>query len=965
MNRQTDYHSGLDDNILNPLKITILDFNRFFIRDFLQRINIIPYYFKYYHFLFHFKLINLLFYLIYHMKKIILATILIYPLVLLAQSIGVYDLRTEQLSNPIGLDIQKPRFSWKIMSDQKSTVQTAFEIIVATTPDFNKKSIVWNTKISTDQSVYNVYSGNRLLSNTSYFWKLTVWDNHGNTATESAFWHTGLLNNEWTAKWIAATAPGDTSHEAFPSPMFRKEFNISKDIKSATLFISSKGLYEAHINGKKVGDDYLTPGWTSYKNRTQYQAYDITQMIKKGPNAIGAILGKGWFKGEVGWVKNAGIYGTDLGLIAQLEITLSNGSKQTVNSDGSWTYSYGPILNSEIYHGEYFDARKIKEGWSASGFSEIWPSVKLLSDNTSNLIGSYSNPVRKHERIKPIELIITPEHDTVIDFGQNMVGWVSVKASGKAGTVITISHAEVLDKFGNFYIENLRRAKETNTYILRGVGEEIFEPHFTFQGFRYIKVQGYPGNLALDKFEGVALYSDMKKEGVFKCSNPLVNQLQHNIQWGQRGNFVDVPTDCPQRDERLGWTGDAQAFSRTAAYNFDVQNFFAKWLLDLAADQNQDGGVPHVIPNALNPRSAASTGWADASTIIPWNMYWIYGDTSFLTRQYPSMKKWVKYMEDSSKNYLWNKGFHFGDWLFYSVADDRDGRSAVTDKYLIAQCFFANSVQIMINAATVLNNASDVHYYQDLLEKVKAAFRKEYVTGSGRMISSTQTAYVLALEFDMLLPEHREYAAHLLVKNITDYNYHITTGFLGTPYICHVLSKQGYADVAYKLLLQETYPSWLYPVKMGATTIWERWDGIKPDSTFQSASMNSFNHYAYGAIGDWMYRVVCGIEISAPGYKKSIIAPVLSNSLSFASSSTITPYGEIKSEWKTDKNGVDISVEIPVNTSSLIKLPTINMSKIKSNDINLSNANAIITDKTINLNLGSGKYTFHIESEIK
>ena len=901
------------------------------------------------------------------MKKTFLICILSIHQLISAQPLKLYDLKTEQLTNPLGLDITQPRFSWKLQSDAMNTMQSSFEIIIATSPDFNQKSEVWKIKKSTDQSINNKYEGKPLTSNTRYYWKVTVWDNHGNMTMNSpfAFFHTGLLaNNEWTAKWISATTIlSDSIH--YQSPLFRKEFNITKPIKSATLFISSKGLYQAEINGAKVGNDYLTPGWTSYNHRIQYQVYDVTNAIKKGNNAIGVTLGKGWFSGEIGWINHSNLYGKDLALISQLMIVLADGSKVTIPSDESWRSSNGPILNAEIYHGEIYDARKELPGWfSASPTSGImngvWSNVKVQDYDTKTLIGTYNQPVRKREHVKPIKLFITPEGDTVIDFGQNMVGWVNVKASGNAGTTINISHAEVLDKKGNFYIANLRHARETNTYILKGMGEENFEPHFTFQGFRYIRIQGYPGPIDLNKFEGIALYSNMDQVGTFECSDPLINQLQHNIQWGQRGNFVDVPTDCPQRDERLGWTGDAQAFSRTAAYNFDVQNFFAKWLQDLSADQNPNGAVPHVIPNALGKNAAASTGWADASTIIPWNMYLIYGDTAILHRQYSSMKKWVRYMEDSSVNNLWNNGFHFGDWLFYSLNDDRDGRSAVTDKYLIAQCFFTHSVKILIDAANVLGYKDDVRYYSELLINLKSAFRREYVTGTGRMISNTQTAYVLALNFDMLEESHRAAAASRLADNIKSYNYHITTGFLGTPYICHVLSRYGYADVAYKLLFQDTYPSWLYPVKMGATTIWERWDGIKPDSTFQTETMNSFNHYAYGAVGDWMYRVVCGIETESPAYKKSIIAPITTDRLSFAKSSTVTPYGLIQSGWLRSGNAMTFAIEIPANTTSTVTLPYLDASKIKMNGAPLPADKAIFNNQQATIQVGSGKYSFEV-----
>ena len=454
----------------------------------------------------------------------------------------------------------------------------------------------------------------------------------------------------------------------------------------------------------------------------------------------------------------------------------------------------------------------------------------------------------------------------------------------------------------------------------------------------------------------------MKPTGEFTSSHPLINQLQHNIQWGQRGNFLDVPTDCPQRDERLGWTGDAQAFSRTASFNFGVNNFFSKWLKDVAADQLPNGSVPFVVPNVLGPGASGSAGWADVANIIPWNMYLAYGDKRILENQYESMKGWVSFMEKNSTNYLWNKGFHFGDWLFYRPFDDNDGRSAVTDKYLISQCFFAHSTDLVIKTATVLGKAEDVAKYGSLLKNIKEAFVKEYVTPNGRLVSGTQTAYVLALHFDMLPEPLRKQAAEKLVENVKNYGNHLTTGFLGTPYLCHVLSRFGYNDVAYSLLLQETYPSWLYPVKMGATTIWERWDGIKPDSTFQTPGMNSFNHYAYGAIGDWMYRIVAGIDTydDGVGYKHIKIKPTIGGSLKYASASLQTYYGKVSSGWKLEGDKLILDIEIPSNTTASVYIPASSRESVTENGNALSADSKIISAENgyVCLKRGSGKYHF-------
>ncbi len=730
----------------------------------------------------------------------------------------------------------------------------------------------------------------------------------------------------WKARWIEA-ANADAAMRA--AQCFQKNFETGKKIKSATLYITSRGLYEAHINGMRVGDAYLTPGWTSYRKRLQYQQYDVTTMLKKGGNTIDVTIGDGWYRGHIGFDGQKNYYGDKTALLCQLEIIYSNNERTVIISDGSWKAAQTPVLSSDLYNGETIDARVHLQNWT---------SVKEAAYGFDNLIPTENEPIRKHETFKPVKILTTPKGEKVIDFGQNLSGWVIVKASGHAGSTITIQHAEVLDKEGNFYTANLRSAKATATYILAGEGEETFEPHFTFYGFRYIKVEGYPGELKPENFTAVALYSDMEPTGTFECSNSLLNQLQHNIQWGQRGNFLDVPTDCPQRDERLGWTGDAQAFFRTAAYNFNVNDFFRKWMKDVEADQLANGVITSVVPDVLNG-FGGSSGWADVATIIPWQQYEIYGDAATLAAQYSMMKKWVDYIQLQSKNDLWQSGFHFGDWLSYRPGND-DGTEAVTDKFLIAQCFWAHSTQNLINAAKVLGKADDVRSYEAMLSRIKAAFMKEYVTPNGRLMSNTQTAYVLALHFDMLPEDRRAVAAGFLADNIKLYRNHLTTGFLGTPYLCHVLSRFGYNDVAYTLLVQETFPSWLYPVKMGATTIWERWDGIKPDGSFQTPVMNSFNHYAYGAIGDWMYRNIAGIQSLEPGYKKIRIQPLPGGGLTWAKGSYKCGYGTIVSEWHIQNNKLTLTVEIPAGTNAEVYVPTADGKLLEKKDV------------------GPGRYTF-------
>ncbi|MBI1224054.1 MAG: Bacterial alpha-L-rhamnosidase [Bacteroidetes bacterium] len=886
--------------------------------------------------------------------------------------LSIKNPRIENRTNPIGIDEVKPRFSWILdAAERRNVMQTAYEIKVGTEIGEVKrgKNLVWNSgRVKSSTSILVPYNGPALKPGTRYFWQVRVWDNAGQVSvwSEVAFWQTGLLDvGNWKADWIGINHLEDSLK--WPSPIFRKEFSARKNIKMATAYISARGLYEAQINGQRVGDAYLTPGWTAYQKRIQYQVYDVTNLLKPGENAIGVTLGSGWFRSYLAWSNNRETYGKELSLLLQMDIEYEDGTHELVLSDGSWRHSTGGILDSEIYHGETIDARLEQKGWTMTGFKDNnWEPVKVVESPKATIVATYNEPIRKQERFTPQRIFTTPKGERIIDFGQNLVGWVEVKARGASGSKIQMVHAEVLDKFGNFYTENLRVAKQTCTYTLAGTGGvEFFEPHFTFQGFRYVQVVDFPGELAADNFTAVALYSDMPKTGNFTSSNPLVNQLQHNIQWGQRGNFLDVPTDCPQRDERLGWTGDAQAFARTAAFNHEVHAFYMKWLKDVALDQRPDGSVPFVVPNVLGDGACGSAGWADVATILPWDVYIAYGDQRVLENQYTSMKAWVDYMTAQSEgDDLWNSGFLFGDWLFYSENNDNIGNSAVTYKPFIQQCFWAHSTQLLINAANVLGKKTDVTKYTALLQRIKSAFNREYVTPNGALVSATQTAYVLALNFDMLPENLREQAAQRLVDNIRSYNTHLTTGFLGTPYLCHVLTRFGHDDVAYELFLREKYPSWLYPVTMGATTIWERWDGIRPDSTFEEASMNSFNHYAYGAIGDWMYRSVAGLntEEQAPGYKQILIKPHIGASMTEASADLMTPYGRLASGWKTEPGFSYLHVEIPANTTATIYVPSDNLEIIREGSLPISAGNFQFgkaeTGYTVLKDVGSGIYDF-------
>jgi alpha-L-rhamnosidase len=880
-------------------------------------------------------------------------------------SLTVSKLTVEHQQNPIALGEAIPRFSWKLASTERGITQKNYQITVATDDKFTKKNISWATgEVASEASVLIEYQGSKLQSRKRYFWKVAVTDNIGNKAESAVqFFEMGLTPADWQAKWIEPEKEIDTKKQQ-PSPLLRKTFNTAKPkITSARLYVTSRGLHEVEINGQRVGDAVLAPGWTAYQQRFQYHTYDVTSLIKPGANAIAAMLGDGWYRGTLAWDDNRNLYGQKLALLAQLVVKFADGSEQIIITDESWkTNNNGPIRENELYHGENYDARMELSGWSLSGFDDTkWWNAKVIDYQKDNLT-SVLVPVRKIEEIKPVKIFKTPAGETVVDFGQNMVGWVKLKVNGPAGTTITVNHAEVLDQKGNFYTANLRRARCELKYTLKGGGEEVYEPRFTFMGFQFAKITGWPGELTTDNIVGVVIHSDMPTAGEFTSSKPLVNQLQHNIVWGQKGNFVDVPTDCPQRDERLGWTGDAQAFVRTATFNYNVAGFFNKWLKDVAIDQKPNGAVPFVVPDVLR-NGTASSGWADVATIAPWTIYQVYGDRRILENQYESMKKWVAYMKkEAGMANLWQSGFHFGDWLSYRGSDSPAGGESVTDNDFIASAFYAHSVKLTSQTALALGKGVEAIQYSELHDKIKEAFNREFVTTTGRLVCNTQTAYVLALNFDLLPENLRQQAVDKLVKNIEEHKDHLTTGFLGTPYLCEVLSRFGRSDVAYRLLNQESYPSWLYPVKKGATTIWERWDGIKPDGSFQDMTMNSFNHYAYGAIGDWMYQRMAGINFTKIGFKEISIAPIFGGGFTSVAATYECPYGKITSAWQIIDGKKTLKVTIPANTKAKITVPNAKIEDIKESEQPLNTIKHIKILETVGpdvtLEAGSGNYIF-------
>jgi alpha-L-rhamnosidase len=877
----------------------------------------------------------------------------------------VKELICEYHTNPVGIDVQKPRLSWQISSVSDNLLQSAYEIKV--TDQTAKGKLIWTSgKVNSAQSVSVPYDGPALKSMQRVYWQVRIWDNSGKATawSEPSFWEMGILEPEsWKASWITMETDKDTMRSK-PSQFFRKDFKSEKKLKTARIYITSLGLYQLFLNGQKVSTDLFTPGWTSYKNRIQYQTYDVTSMIQQ-TNSVGAIVGDGWYRGNIGWGNQNGYYGSKLALLAKLQLNYTDGTSETIGSDESWKVARGPIIYSDIYNGETYDARKELTGWDKAGFNDAqWGKVAVLDQSKKILIAPQGVVVKAIEEIKPLKLFTTPKGETVFDMGQNMVGWIKLRVQGKKGDQVTLKFAEVLDKSGNFYTDNLRSAKATDLYILKGEGEEIFEPHFTFHGFRFVKIEGLSAQPSISQITGVVIHSDMKPTGSFTCSDPMINQLQHNIQWGQKGNFLDVPTDCPQRDERLGWTGDAQVFSMTAAFNFNVAPFYTKWLRDVAADQLPNGLVPHVIPDVLHGGGGA-TAWADVSVVVPWNTYLVYGDKRILEVQYPSMKAWVEYMKSrAGDDNLWTGDYHFGDWLAFAT-NNSDYPGATTEKDLIATAYYKYSSGLLSKVAGILGKTDDGKKYAKLSEDIKKAFIHEFVTPGGRLVSHTQTAYSLALAFDLLPEDLIPKAADFLAADVKKFG-HLTTGFVGTPLLCKTLSAHGHADLAFMLLNRKEYPSWLYPVTQGATTIWERWDGQKPDGTFQDVGMNSFNHYAYGAIGEWLYHYVAGMDIDpeSPGYKHILLSPHPGGGLTNADAEFSSLYGKIKSAWKLDGTDFVYEVTVPANTTATVTLPAAKSEQLTVNALPVPAAmksSLKQSDKNLSLNIGSGSYTFRYQ----
>ncbi len=879
-------------------------------------------------------------------------------------SISPIDLRCEYHTNPLGLGEPKPRLSWKLSATTagaRNLKQAAYQIRAASSADnlTNDKADIWDSgKVASDSSTFIPFAGPALKSGQQVFWNVSVWDQDGkpSAASDTATWEMGLLNRtDWTGQWIGSTVAGGKYQES-PASMVRKDFLLpGKSIATARLYATALGFYEFHINGQRVGSDQLTPGWTDYKHRVQYQAYDVTPLLKSGDNAIGSWLADGWYCGFIGNIETRQFYGDATRLLAQLHITFTDGSTQIIPTDGTWKTSTGPIVSADMMMGQHYDARLEHTGWDAPGFdASKWSAATIFPDTGIPIVATPGPTVRETELVHPISIKRTGEHwgqhVHLLDFGQNLVGRIRLTIrNAKPGQTLRFRHAEVLDKLstGNLYTTNLRSAKNIDSYTPRGGDVETIDPQFTFHGFRYAEILGNPSEtIATEDVVAVVIHSDYQSSGSFECSEPLVNQLQKNIRWGWRGNSVDIPTDCPQRNERLGWTGDAQAFIRTAAFNYDVAGFFAKWTQDLRDAQSPFGAYPSIVPDTSPPglkQSSSFSGdggpaWADAGIICPWTMWACYGDVRLVEQHYESMVKFLDYLVSAASEFggirshpEW-KGWHgYGDWLSQDAGPGHI--MGLTPKDLIGTAFIVYDARLLAQIARALGKESDAVRFEKIATDTTAVFQRRYVSPDGLVVGGTQTSYVLALHFDLLPEASRQTAVEWLVRDIKSRGTKLATGFVGTPYLNHVLSRFGKLDVAYGLLMQKNWPSWLYAVTQGATTIWERWDGWTHDKGFQDAGMNSFNHYAYGAVGDWLYQVVAGIEldVNKPGYKHILLKPqpVAGGPFTNAKASIDTWHGKIESGWELDGNKLTYRITVPPNTTAKVIVPGTNVKVVE------------------------------------
>jgi alpha-L-rhamnosidase len=869
----------------------------------------------------------------------------------------ITHLKTNRIANPLGFALDRPSLSWEV-EETGDKRQAAAQVVVASDPAFSH--VLHDSGRVSGSAIDSL--GYRpvlhLTPRTRYYWKVRVWGETEQAESEAAWFETAKMDEAWQAQWITPDFADTQTH-----PCLFKSFDLRARAVSARAYVCGLGLYHFELNGEKVGEEYLAPGCNAYDRWLQYQTYDLTEQLKPGTNLIVVMLGNGWYKGRYGLQEGRAApktYGDRFALIGELHITLEGGAQKVIVTDDTWRAQPAPVLDGNIYDGETYDARLPRPGaGETSGVTSIALDLKKLQARRSL-------PVGINAEIKPKAVLQTPAGETVLDMGQNMVGWVRFRTRAPAGTRIRLEFGEVLQG-GNFFRDNLRTAKAEYVFIANGA-DTVAQPYFTFYGFRYVKVSGWAGEVNAEDFTGCVVCSQLDVIGHIETSNAKVNQLFRNALWGQKGNFVDIPTDCPQRDERLGWTGDTQMFSGAACFNMDSAAFFAKYGYDCGQEQAKFGGmVPYVVPAANTP-GGGSSAWGDVATILPWNVYEFYGDKAILEQQFESMRAWVDFIraadEASGGKRLWTVGFHFGDWL---ALDGNDPNSPMggTPEDFIASAYYYHSARLTARAAAVLDRTEEAARYAALADEIKTAIHKEYFTPTGRLAIHTQTGYVLALFMELVPPEFRARVIADLIARLRKDKVHLRTGFVGTPYLCRVLSNNGANELAYRLLLNEDYPSWLYAVNLGATTIWERWNSLNPDGAVSSTGMNSLNHYAYGAIVEWMYRDVCGLNPSsgddrAAGFRRARLAPKPDKALQWAQVRYRSAAGLFESGWRIGEAG-ELSFEftIPFNAEAEVVLPDAAPGAIRING-EQTQAGAPQGSDLI-LKLEAGHYTIHYQ----
>ena len=865
-----------------------------------------------------------------------------------AHAATLENLRCEAKVNPAGIDVTTPRLSWVIKDDNRGAGQTAYQVLVASTAEAlaNDQGDLWDSGKTASKETFNIeYAGKPLAAEQRCFWKAKTWNEKGEASEWSApaSWFMGLLKpDQWQAQWIGFDAPraaaeanlppapkpdpslkGKAAKNAeaklkpllLPPPVYlRTSFIADKEIKRATLHAASLGLADVYLNGKLVTANRFASGWTDYTKRVYSRSYDVTADVRNGENGLGAILGDGWFSGYIGFGHNRDHYGKNPRVLAQLHIEYADGSSAIVATGPQWKASTGALQEGDFLMGESYDARLEPSKWSEAGFdASKWTGVNVGA-SVSPVVQSHPGPlVAAIKEFKAKNVTEPAKGVYLLDLGQNFAGISRLTLKGEPGQKITLRFGEMLQADGSLYTENLRSARATDTYICRGGGVETWEQRFTFHGFRYVEITGLKEKPEPDTLVGLALSSDTQVVGDFACSDPMLTQLHSNVYWTQRMNFIDIPTDCPQRDERLGWTGDAQIYIRTATLNTDVQAFFTKWLVDLKDAQREDGQFPTVAPLKVAGPDGGSA-WADAGIVCPWTIYSVYGDSRLLAAQYPSMARYIDFCQKrSTKDGLPPAKFHtFGDWL--SIDAD-------TPKDVLYTAYYAQSVDLMSRAAEALGKKEDAAKYHALFEQIKAGFNKAFVSKDAHIKGETQCDYVMAIAFNLLDEEKTKLAAELLVKNIESKGWHLSTGFIGTKDLMLALSKIGRNDVAYRLVHNDTFPSWGFSIKNGATTIWERWNGWTPEKGFGPVSMNSYAHYSFGAVYQWMVENIGGIRNDGLAYGKIAIAPQLDAKLTHAETGYNSIRGLIETKWKKEDQGLSLGVTIPPNTSATVAVP--------------------------------------------